>query len=228
VSLTYEVPRLLVGFDIESTGLDTGSDEAISYGFAEFRHGLLAGQDQFFVLPDVQIHPAAERVHGVSFEKLRVWRRQEIALSARAGAHRALQVLLSYAARRATFVGANPIFDYTMLDATLQRHGSPGLLAAGFDFDRVLILDVVSHDLEMETSAVPRRRGLTKLCEIHGVTPGHHVASEDARAACEVLIAQIRQNDATVGELIRPGGASLEGRRRENAANEWLGAAPSR
>jgi DNA polymerase-3 subunit epsilon len=212
--LTYEVPRLLVGFDIESTGLDTGTDEAISYGFAEFSDGRLVGQDQFFVLPEVQIHPAAERVHGISFEKLRVWRRQDVALSARAGAHRALQVLLSYAARRATFVGANPIFDYSMLDATLKRHGSAGLLASGFDFDRVLILDVVSHDLEMAAETAPRRRGLTKLCQAHGITPGNHVAAEDARAACEVLIAQIRENEARVGELIRPGGASLEGRQR--------------
>jgi DNA polymerase-3 subunit epsilon len=215
--LSYEVPRLLVGFDIESTGLDTGSDEAISYGFAEFRDGRLAAQDQFFVLPDVQIHPAAERVHGISFEKLRVWRRQEIALSATAGAHRALQVLLSYAARRATFVGANPIFDYSMLDSTLKRHGSAGLLASGFDFDRVLILDVVSHDLEIEARTTAHRRGLTKLCEVHGVQPGHHIAAEDARAACEVLISQIHQNESRLGELIHHGGASLDGRYRSNA-----------
>ena len=212
MSLTYEVPRLLVGFDIESTGLDTGSDEAISYGFAEFRNGCLVGQDQFFVLPDVQIHPAAERVHGISYEKLRVWRRQEVALSAVAGAHRALQVLLSFAARNATFVGANPIFDYSMLDSTLQRHGSAGLAASGFDFDRVLILDVVNHDLEMVNPS-GRRRGLTKLCEVHKVRPGNHVATEDARAACEVMIAQIRENESRVGELMRPGGASIDGRR---------------
>jgi len=192
VNVLFEVPDLLVGFDIESTGLDTRNDEAISYGFAEFQSGLLSKIEQFFVLPDVQIHPGAEKIHGVSFEVLRRLHRQGDALSARAGATRATQRLLDYASRGAAFVGANPMFDYSMLDATLKRQGVGDLATFGFKLDEITVIDVVSHDRAVDEDRVARpRRGLSNLCEHYGVVPGCHDAAQDARAAVEVLLAQI-------------------------------------
>ncbi|MSY31778.1 MAG: hypothetical protein F2729_02545, partial [Actinobacteria bacterium] len=41
MNLWYELPALMVGFDIESTGLDTEVDEPISYGFAAYENGEL-------------------------------------------------------------------------------------------------------------------------------------------------------------------------------------------
>jgi DNA polymerase-3 subunit epsilon len=192
VSLVLEVPTLLVGFDIESTGLDTQNDEAISYGFAVYRRGILSEQDHFYVLPDVQIHPGAERVHGVSYEQLRVRYRNGDALSARAGASRATQRLLNFAGEGATFVGANPKFDYSMLDATLRRQGVGDLESFGLHLDTVPIIDVVTNDLLIDSDrSVRPRRGLANLCDFYGIEPGRHDAAQDARAACEVLIAQV-------------------------------------
>jgi len=190
----FDVPEILVGFDIESTGLDTNYDEAISYGFAEFRAGNLIRTEQFFVLPDVQIHPGAERVHGVSFEVLRKLHREGGALSARAGASRATQRLMDYASAGASFVGANPMFDYSMLNSTLRRQGVGDLETFGLRLDELLIIDVVAHDKAIDDDRVARpRRGLANLCEFYDVTSGAHDAAEDARAAGEVLIAQIRR-----------------------------------
>ncbi len=192
MKVLVEPPTLLVGFDVESTGLDTRNDEAISYGFAEFFDGELVSMEEFFVLPDVQIHPAAERVHGVSYEHLRKKFREGDALSSVAGATRATQRLLDYQARGATFVGANPKFDYSMLDSTLRRHGSGGLMASGFDLSLIELIDVVAFDLQLEPDRSRRpRRGLSYLCEYYGVTAGEHHASLDARASCEVLMQQI-------------------------------------
>ncbi len=194
MSLHSLVPKLLVGFDVESTGLDTQNDEAISYGFAEFSNGRLVSHDEFYVLPDVQIHPGAEKIHGVSYERLRRMYREGEALSSRTGASRAVHRLLQYQDRGATFVGANPMFDYTMLDSTLRRQGHGGLAATGFDLATVNLIDVVAHDLEIESDRSRRpRRGLAFLCAHYDVTPGQHRASADARASGEVLLAQIHE-----------------------------------
>jgi DNA polymerase-3 subunit epsilon len=192
VSVVFEVPHLLVAFDVESTGLDTSSDEAISYGFAEFIDGEFVGSDEYFVLPDVPIHPGAEKVHGVSLEHLEELHRTGVALSARSGASRALRRLLEYAGRGATFVGSNPMFDFTMLDSTLRRQGAGGLAEGGFDLASVPLIDVVTHDRAIDPDRVSRpRRGLAFLCAHYGVAPGEHRAAEDARAAGEVLLAQV-------------------------------------
>ncbi len=203
MNLYSDVPQLLVGFDVESTGLDTYNDEAISYGFAEFVNGQLVVQDEFFVLPDIQIHPGAERVHGISYEKLRRLYREGDALSARAGATRATSRLLEYRERGATFVGANPMFDYTMLDSTLRRQGHGGLIAAGFDVATLSLIDVVAHDLAIEPERTRRpRRGLAYLCEHYDVTPGRHEAGGDARASAEVLLAQIARVQRAHREIV--------------------------
>jgi DNA polymerase III epsilon subunit-like protein len=172
VKLHERVPELLVGFDVESTGLDTANDEAISYGFAEFVNGRFVGQDEFFVLPDIQIHPGAEKIHGVSYERLARLFRSGEAVSARAGASRAVSRLINYQNRGATFVGA--------------------LVEMGFDLASADLIDVVAHDLAIDPDRSRRpRRGLAFLCEHFKVTPGQHRASGDARASGEVLLAQI-------------------------------------
>jgi DNA polymerase III epsilon subunit-like protein len=192
VNVLIEVPSLLVGFDVESTGLETQSDEAIAYGFAEYQNGQFVGVHEFFVLPDVQIHPGAEKVHGVSYQQLSKLHREDRALSARAGASRATQILVDYAARGATFVGSNPMFDFSMLDSTLRRQRGGGLASLGFDLEAVALIDVVAHDKAIDPDRSMRpRRGLTNLCAHYGVKPGEHRASEDARAAVAVLMAQI-------------------------------------
>ena len=222
MSVLFEVPQLMVGFDIETTGLDTQTDEAVSYGFAEFNGGELIGLEEFFVLPEVQIHPGAERIHGTSYEKLRRMHREGTALSSMAGASRAAQRLIEYHSRGATFVGANVVrFDFTMLDSTLRRHGVQGLNGVGFDLSEVSIVDVVTHDRIIDSDFVARpRRGQDYLCDYYGVASGGHDAAEDARAACEVLIAQVanvqRQFTATSHS-----GSKLPGDDVSNRVSSW-------
>lgn len=192
MDLLFDVPELLVGFDVESTGLDTANDEAISYGFAAYWKGQLVEQEEYFVLPDVQIHPGAEKIHGVSFERLARMHREGTAVSSRAGATRAATRLLRYANEGALFVGANPMFDWSMLDATLRRQNGNGLISCGLDLSMVSMIDVVKHDVALDPDRSKRpRRGLAFLCDYYDVTPGEHQAGEDARAAVEVLLAQV-------------------------------------
>jgi DNA polymerase III subunit epsilon len=191
VSLRHEVPALLVGFDVETTGLDPQRDEPIAYGFAEFAFGTLVELSEFYVRPDAPIHPAAERVHGTSAADLEEMFQAGTARTPAAGAARAAQQLLNFVRRDAVFVGANPMFDFTMLDAVLRRHGLDGLAGVGLELSQVSIEDVIARDWQIDPGRATRpRRGLTNLAEHYEVLPGQHQAVEDARAAVEVFLAQ--------------------------------------
>jgi DNA polymerase-3 subunit epsilon len=192
VRVLFELPALVVGFDVETTGLDIHRDEPIWYGFAVREPGNPVVQWEYFALPTVQIHPGAERVHGISFEQLRAMRRRGQAVSSASGAVRAARVLSEYAARGALFVGANPLFDFSMLDSVLRRTFGDGLDSYGVALDSIDLIDIVAHDRLIDPDHFSRpHRGLTGLCAHYGVTTGGHKASSDARAAVEVLVEQV-------------------------------------
>jgi len=205
------VPSLLVGFDTETTGLDTKNDEAISYGFSVYRNGVNVETSQFFAVPSRPMSPGAQRVHGVSLDQLKRMRLNGEALSAPKAAVAAATRLGDFASEGATFVGSNPLYDFTMLEFTLRRHGYDGLEAFGASPSLITLVDVVLHDLAIEPRG-PRRpyRGLAQLCANYGVTPGGHDAAEDARAAVEVLLAQIAVNANTRLTAVDPGVGVIE------------------
>ncbi len=193
--LYHEVPEVMVGFDTETTGLSSRSDRAISYGFVIYEAGRLVASEHFYVDPEMEISPGAERVHGVSREALERWREEGTALSFAAGVNRAVSILLREITRGGVVVGANvALFDLAMLASNYEwLHHGP--LAREIDLRRVEVIDVVSHDVAIEPREVSsRRRGLPYLCEYYGVTPGGHDALGDARAATEVFLAQVRRN----------------------------------
>ena len=86
-----------------------------------------------------------------------------------------------------TVVGANVVYDLTMVDATARRELGLGLRDAGFDAS---IIDVLVID---KTYAKWRKgkRTLDLLCGYHGVElDGAHDAFVDARASVEVALSQ--------------------------------------
>ena len=195
MDLWQHIPALLVGFDIESTGLDTEVDEPISYGFAVYQDGQLLEEEEFFALPGVPIHPAAEKVHGVSRTRLEEMFRNGSAHSSQAGVTRAAQRLQEFHAAGAHFVGAFPQYDFQMTTSLLRRHSMGDLAVLGFDLATVRLIDVCQHDRNMDGDR-SRRRNLTALAEHHGVTPGNHSALGDAKAAVEVFFKQVDFNVA--------------------------------
>ena len=125
MELRPDLPSLIVGFDTETTGLDTKEDEVISYGFAVFRHGRLASEEsgQIFATTDRSIHPKAQEVHGLSIEGLRT-RQSELGgpFSASEGLQYALRQLEKLRDQNAVFVGAFPKFDFDMIESMSRRH----------------------------------------------------------------------------------------------------------
>ncbi len=192
------VPELIVGFDTETTGLDVASERAISYGFCAYRYGTPEWSEQFYVLPDRPIAPAAKRVHGLSVEDIEAKRDRHTVLSVQSGLVRAVEILRRYQQQGASIVGANVVrFDLEMLRRSYESVFGKSLADEYFDLSLLSIIDVVEHDLAIDPSREDRpRRGLSYLCKYYGVAPGGHDALGDARATVEVFIEQVIRNNA--------------------------------
>lgn len=192
------VPEIIVGFDTETTGLDVASERAISYGFCAYRYGTPEWSEQFYVIPDRPIAPAAERVHGLSVERIEEKRATHTVLSVQSGLVRAVEILRRYQQQGASIVGANVVrFDLEMLRRSYESVFGKSLSDESFDLSLLSIIDVVEHDLVIEPSREERpRRGLSYLCKYYGVASGGHDALGDARASVEVFIEQVIRNNA--------------------------------
>lgn len=139
MDIRASLPALIVGFDTETTGLDTNEDEIISYGFAVFRNGHFVAEEsgQFFADTAKTIHPRAQEIHGLSIEELRVrtsnWGGPYGAVEGLALALKKLEQLRN---RNAVFVGAFPKFDFDMLGSMAKRH-----LGLQIDWSREILED---------------------------------------------------------------------------------------
>lgn len=125
MELNAHIPRLIVGFDTETTGLDTNEDEIIAYGFAVFRDGIFREEEsgQFFASTDRPIHPQAQQVHGLSADDLRTrTSRWGGPYSTSDGLQRAVEILTDFRDQNAVIVGAFPKFDFDMLGSMMLRH----------------------------------------------------------------------------------------------------------
>lgn len=205
------IPELVLGFDTETTGLSTASERAISYGFCLYRNARLEWSEQFFVVPDVPISEGAQRVHGISMETLRQKYADGEALSVEMGLIRAVGVLRRHHQMGAYICGANVAhFDIDMLHRSYQSKLRKHLKDDNLDPASLRILDVISHDVAMESRAEnPRRRNLTALSQHYGVRVGGHDALNDAMAACEVFFAQVATN-TNDWSMLRPSVRSMD------------------
>ncbi len=200
VTAITRLPELLVGFDTETTGLGVRSERAISYGFAVYHYTRPVATEEFFVVPDRPIGEGARRVHGLDLQALEARRAVADVLTVAEGARRALTLLRRYHEEGAFVVGAN----LTGFDLPMLRWTARDVLGGEEDFDprSLRTIDVIDHELVVRRGEPARyRRSLTSLCRRYNVSPGGHDAVGDARAAVEVLIAQVVVNNAGQVEL---------------------------
>jgi len=192
----YDVPEIIVGFDTETTGLSTTYDRAISYGFCYFKNRKLMWTDHYFVVPDIPISDGAARVHGLSHAVLEEKFARGEALTVEQGLARTLATLRRVHDEGAHICGANVShFDIDMFQKSFQSVMNKHVMDEHLRLDELRIIDVIAHDIAMESRAEnPRRRNLTALSQHYGVRVGGHDALNDALAACEVFFAQVAQN----------------------------------
>lgn len=170
----------LAPFDIESSGVDVENDRIVTATVARIIPGEQTRVRSHLIAVDVDIPEQATAVHGITTEH------------ARAKGQPAPEVLdlvaedLTHAMREGTpIVGMNLVFDFTILDRELRRHGLPTLE------DRLCgwitpVIDVLVIDKAVDRYR-PGGRKLVDLCAHYGVRiDGAHDAEFDALAAARV------------------------------------------
>lgn len=176
---------IAVAIDTETTGLDQKADRVISFGAVTLVDGKVTTSVEWFFNPgDVEIHPDALKIHGITKEFL------ADKPPIKAFLPQIMQIVAS-----ALVCGHNVKFDIDMLDAELRRHRYPTLAQyiAG-------IYDTMKASRERWPG---KKATLDALCERAGVRTGHralHGALKDAMLVADVLIAMGREQRSLLGE----------------------------
>lgn len=175
----------LLGFDLETTGLDRFADVPVSLALVTRRSGVVVDRRVHLVDPGRDIPEAVTLIHGITSDQAR---RQGLPLE------HAIEVvvdaLLDASSRGVAVAGVNLAFDLTIVDVQSRRLWGSGLVDQGWTGP---VLDALVLDRQFDG---PRRgrRTLSDLCLEYDVTlVAPHDASADAEAALDVALAMGRR-----------------------------------
>lgn len=175
----------LLGFDLETTGVDRFDDVPVSYALVTCDAGVVVERAGAMVDPGREIPIGATAIHGISTAR------------ARAEGHPLSEViehlarsLITTSRRSVPVVGMNLSYDLTIVDAQCRRLDGRGLVERGW-------LGPAIDALPIDRQVDRYRKGprtLEDLCEHYGVVlVGAHDALADAEAALGVVLALARR-----------------------------------
>lgn len=175
----------LLGFDLETTGVDRFADVPVSFALVTMAGGRVCGRQASLVDPGRDIPAEATEVHGITTARARsegVPLAEAVTLLTAA--------LVDASSRGVPVVGMNLHFDLTILDVHSRRVHGEGLRGLGFDGP---VLDALVLDRHFDRFRKGRRR-LGDLCEEYRVVIERaHDAGADAEATLGVLAAMCRR-----------------------------------
>ncbi len=188
----------LVGFDLETTGVDTTTDRVVTAAVVHVDPcGQVVRARHWLVDPVVRIPPAALAVHGVSTEQARAGGR-----SARSAVAEIIDELAAAWCSGLPVVIFNAPYDLTLLDAEAVRSGLPRLATRTW-WPRAWVVDPLVVDRGVDRYR-PGKRTLGATAEHYGVQArAAHSALGDA-----ITVAVLARAMAARYELI--GGADAQ------------------
>jgi DNA polymerase-3 subunit epsilon len=168
----------LLGFDLETTGVDPESDRAVTLALIHREPGREPTRYHFLINPGIEIPETATAVHGITTDYARdhgeppekVW----------AQARELMQRLWT---PQCPIVAFNGSYDLTMADRELARHFGA---TAGIDFTGRYLVDPLVIDRANDRWRKGGRK-LTQMCQHYGVPLG-----EDAHDAVADTLATMR------------------------------------
>ena len=176
----------LLGFDLETTGVDRFSDRPVSFALVRVAGGAVRDCLAGLVDPGMAIPVGATAVHGISTERARA-EGQPL--------DRAVTVMVDELVKASNsgipVVGMKLDFDLTILDIQCRRVDGRGLATRGFSGAGI---DALVLDRHVDRYRRGRRR-LGDLCSHYGVSIDHaHDARADAEASVLVVTEIIRRH----------------------------------
>ncbi|MFM9590790.1 exonuclease domain-containing protein [Streptomyces scabiei] len=171
--------RPLIGFDLETTGVDVETALIVTASVVRWGGGQLTSVHNWTSnLDGAEIPASATEIHGITTAQARAAGRPAAEVVAQI-----VETLTMYTAFGWPVVAMNAQFDCTILERECERHGVRSL------WDRPpVVLDPRVLDKQMDRFRRGRRR-LVDLCQHYGVEMdgGAHNSEVDARAACGVV-----------------------------------------
>ncbi len=170
----------VIGFDLETTGIDVFSDLPVSFALVTFEDRLPVHCETGIIDCGRDSHPEAEAVHGISRERALA---EGIPLDE--VVTKIVGVICEAGRNGVPVVGMNISFDLTMLDAVYRRSAGKGLADLGWNGP---VVDCLVLDRHVDRFRKGKRQ-LTYLCEQYGVEHrGAHEVVADVEASVEVAI----------------------------------------
>jgi DNA polymerase-3 subunit epsilon len=170
-----------IGFDLETTGIDSFSDVPVSYGFVERIDGDRGREslmESGYVNPGIPIPAGACAVHGITDEMV------EDAMGLLDAVELMAERVAAHWADGDVIVGMNVAYDLTMLDSLCRRLELATLAERG---DIGAVIDVLVLDRHFDKWRKGGRK-LTDLCRHYEVNLGNaHSAAHDAEASLAVF-----------------------------------------
>ncbi len=165
---------LAVGFDLETTGVDTNTARIVTASVVLLdAEGKIVNQREWLVDPGVEIPEAATAVHGVSTEKARA---EGIPA---AQAVREILGLLSFASEQAPLIAFNASYDFSVLYSEALRYDMPPFIPGN-------VIDPFIIDKQVDKFRKGKRT-LAAACEHYGVVlENAHTSFADAVACVAV------------------------------------------
>lgn len=188
----------LLGFDTETTGVNTSTDRIVTAALVH-RHPLLGTSVETWLIdPGVEIPEGASAIHGITTEHARE-HGQQPAVALEEIARQIAQAL----GEGTPLVAFNATFDLCILDAELRRHGLR-TLAERLGAEPVGVIDPLVLDRAVDRFRKGKRK-LIDLCAVYGVNEAGdlHTADVDVIATLDVLEAMARRHP-TLAEMSLP------------------------
>ncbi|MEW2588446.1 3'-5' exonuclease [Streptomyces virginiae] len=187
--------RVLIGFDLETTGTEPGESRIVTAAVVEVRGGAVHGRRGWLADPGIPIPEGASAIHGISTERAVAEGRP-----VREVADEVAEALVAHWRTGAVVVAYNAAFDLTLLSAELARHGLPSLADRLGGEETGPVVDPLTIDRAVDRFRRGKRT-LEAVCGVYGVTlEGAHDAGADALAAVHVARA-IAERHPQVAEL---------------------------
>jgi len=169
----------LVGFDLETTGLDIKSAIPVSYAFCTFKGRSLEQEEEHIIDPGIEIPKEASKIHGITTE---VASQSDLKLKVAIG--HIYHTIIRLAEDQVPLVGMNLTYDLTIVELLSRKLLGKSLSEAKWNGPAIDVL-VIDRFKDKNRAG---SRNLVALCHHYSVLNRRpHQASSDAVSACEIL-----------------------------------------
>lgn len=174
------IKKPLIGFDLETTGLDQVKDRLVTAALVQWEQGTVRSEQKWLADPEIEISESASSVHGITNQYA-----QEHGEDFRKVVKDVHRELSAAVAKQIPIVIYNASFDFPMIENHFSDLGLPRLRE---QFDFVPIIDPLVLDRWQDRY----RKGKRKLIDVANfyqvpVTEALHDCLADVRVTLRVL-----------------------------------------